>query len=470
MRIMPLLTALLVTGALYFVVIDRDALLAFAQVERTDTAESLAPADDAGPRAVRVMAMTSTARTIDNGVVLRGRTEAARIVEVRSETSGLVTSEPKRRGATVAAGDLLCELHAGTRQAQLEEARGRLLEAQSRLPEAEARVPAARAARAEAEARVAESQSRLSESRARLNEAQINANAATQLSEGGFASETRVANAEAALESARASVSSAEATLKAVEAQISSADAGIEGAIAAVESARAGIRSAEANVASAEEAISQLTIVAPFGGLLETDTAELGSLLQPGDLCATVIRLDPIKLVGFVPEGDVDRIETGALAGARLASGREVSGEVTFLSRSADETTRTFRVEVTAENSDLMIRDGQTANILIRADGEPAHLLPQSALTLDDSGQIGVRTVTEGSVARFVPVTILRDTLQGVWATGLPDSVDVITRGQEYVTDGVPVSATFADPDVVTGTESVTVPVIAPSTDEEADG
>ncbi|ROU02348.1 efflux RND transporter periplasmic adaptor subunit [Histidinibacterium lentulum] len=467
MRIMPLLLALLVSAALYFVVIDRDALLAFAQVERDTSAEAEDVAAEPAQPAIRVVATTSTAQTIDSGVVLRGRTEAARSVEVRAETSGLVISEPKRAGALVEAGDLLCELDPGTREAQLEEARGRLLEARSRLPEAEARVPAARATLAEAEARVAESESRLTEARARLNEAQINANAATQLSEGGFASETRVANAEAALESARAAVSSAEATLKSVEAQIISAEAGIEGAEAAVESARAGIRSAEANVASAEEAISQLTIAAPFGGLLETDTAELGSLLQPGGLCATVIQLDPIKLVGFVPEAEVDKLETGAMAGARLSSGREVTGEVTFLSRSADETTRTFRVEITADNSDLSIRDGQTANIVIRAEGESAHLLPQSALTLDDNGQLGVRTVAEGSVAQFRAVTILRDTLEGVWATGLPETVDVIVTGQEYVTDGVPVDPTYRD---ATTPEDAAVPALAPATDEEADG
>ena len=55
---------------------------------------------------------------------------------------------------------------------------------------------------------------------------------------------------------------------------------------------------------SAEREIDRLTITAPFGGLLESDAAEIGSLLQPGALCATVIQLDPIKLVGFIPETD----------------------------------------------------------------------------------------------------------------------------------------------------------------------
>ena len=212
----------------------------------------------------------------------------------------------------------------------------------------------------------------------------------------------------------------------------------------AAESARAGVRSAEAGVASARKEIERTEIRAPFDGLLETDTAELGALLQPGGICATVIQLDPIKLVGFTPEVDVDRIVVGAPAGARLATGREVLGEVTFLSRSADEATRTFRVEVEAANEDLSIRDGQTAEIFISSDGEAAHLVPQSALTLNDEGRLGVRLVVDAAAA-FAPVSVVRDTQQGIWVTGLDDDVSVIVVGQEFVTDGVPVEVTLRE-------------------------
>ena len=41
---------------------------------------------------------------------------------------------------------------------------------------------------------------------------------------------------------------------------------------------------------------------------------------------------------------------------------------------------------------------------------------------------------------KFVPVTLLRDTPEGVWLTGLPETAEVIVIGQEYVTDGVRVT------------------------------
>jgi multidrug efflux system membrane fusion protein len=419
MRIVPLLTAAAVTSSLYLVVFEREYLISFAtggalsedeegraaQAAVAATATHNPPATDSqtAERHVSVLAQRSSAQQVDSTILARGQTEAARQVDVRSETSGLIISDPLRRGAYVTAGQALCVLASGTKNAILNEVIARLDEAKSRVPEAEAR---------------------LTEAKARLVEAEINDRAAKQLSQGGFASETRVAATTAAVESAHADVSSAQT---------------------GVQSARSGTRAAEANVQAAESDITKLTLTAPFNGLLETDTAELGSLLQPGASCATVIQLDPIKLVGFLPETEVDKVTVGAIAGARLASGAETSGRVTFLSRAADPLTRTFRVEVTVPNTDLSIRDGQTAELRIQSEGRKAHLLPASSLTLNDKGHLGVRVVDADKRAKFISVVMLRDTVDGVWLTGLPDDVDVIVVGQEFVIDGVPVDVTYKE-------------------------
>jgi membrane fusion protein, multidrug efflux system len=184
---------------------------------------------------------------------------------------------------------------------------------------------------------------------------------------------------------------------------------------------------------------------APFDGLLETDTAELGSLLQPGALCATLIQMDPIKLVGFATEAQVDQLVTGAQAGARLASGREVIGTVSFIARSADPQTRTFRVDVTLPNANGQIRDGQSADILIQGQEQAGHLLPGSALTLNDAGELGLRAVDDEGVVSFVPASILRDTAEGVWLGGLPDQINAITLGQEFTREGARVHVTWSD-------------------------
>ncbi len=411
MRIGPILTALLVAGALYFLVFDRERLLDLAgrPEPAAPSAQAMPDSPDGGASApaaapkVSVVATRSQARPVDMALTLRGRTEAVRQVDVRAETSGKVASPPLRKGTFVETGDLLCAVDPGTSEVALAEAEARLAEARAGGPEARARV-------AEAEARLAE--------------ARINQNAASQLGQEGFASQTRVASAEAGIESARAA---------------------IEAARAGVQSVAARVQSAEAAVAAARREIDRLEITAPFAGLLETDTAELGALLQPGGLCATVIQLDPVKLVEFVPETEVEGVAVGAPAEARLVTGRTAQGEVTFLAHAADPATRTFRTEIEVPNADLSIRDGQTAEIAVSTGTRMAHLLPQSALTLDDAGDLGVRLVDAEGRAQFQGVELIRDAPNGVFVAGLPEEAEVIVVGQDYVTDGAALDVTYQE-------------------------
>ena len=409
MRIAPIITAVLVSAALYVFVFERDRLSSLTQGDTTPASVSSdtqtdeptqADASDADSGVVKVVVQKSQARMIDSAVILRGETQAARSVTVRAETSGQIINDPLRKGHVVTAGDILCQIDPGVRSSALADARARLASAQARIPETAARV---------------------AEANARLDEARINFNAANKLSETGFASETRVASAQAGVRSAEAAVATATSGLEATKSAIQSAEAAVE---------------------SAQKELDRVTITAPFGGLLETDTAELGSLMQPGAACATIVQLDPIKVVGFVPETALSRVTIGAPARAKLTGGRMVQGLVTFISRSADPVTRTFRIEIDVANTDQSISDGQTAEIVIAAEGDNAHLLPQSSLTLNDAGTLGVRIVV-ANTARFVPVTLVRDTIDGVWVTGLPAQADVIVIGQEYVRHGVRVAPTY---------------------------
>ena len=296
MRLIPVLTAVLVILGLYALVFERDRLLDFARggpsadapseagtdapAEVTDATPVTIPPPSAEPKRIGVVVIRSVAQTIDSAVVLRGETEADRQVEVRAETSGKVISEPLRKGSFVKSGDLLCQLDTGTRDATLAEAQARLEEARSRVPEAEAR---------------------LEEARARLEEAQINDNAATKLSQGGYASDVRVAGTAAAVRSAEAAVSSAQSGLQTAEAGHP------------VGRGRGGRRRARDRPADHHGPVRGPA------GKRHRRTGQPDAARQP--LCATIIQLDPIKLVGFVPETEVNRVNVGALAGARLAAG-----------------------------------------------------------------------------------------------------------------------------------------------------
>ncbi|MEC8852393.1 MAG: efflux transporter periplasmic adaptor subunit, partial [Pseudomonadota bacterium] len=85
---------------------------------------------------------------------------------------------------------------------------------------------------------------------------------------------------------------------------------------------------------------------------------------------------------------------------------------------------------------------GATVRLVIALPPRPAHRLPPSILVLDKAGSLGVHVVDATDKVVFIPVTILgiRDNL--AYVSGLPETAEVITVGQDFVTAGDLVEAT----------------------------
>ncbi|WIY53750.1 efflux RND transporter periplasmic adaptor subunit [Devosia sp. YIM 151766] len=211
----------------------------------------------------------------------------------------------------------------------------------------------------------------------------------------------------------------------------------------ALAQARAGVSQAQAGLDNAKAELERTEIVAKVAGLVQDPLAVAGAMLNPGSPCATIVELNPMIFTGMVPEAHIGLARTGLEARIKTVTGQDVVGKVTYISSVADNATRAFRAEIEIPNDDYAIRDGVTAEAIVNVGTAPGHLLPQSVLTLDDEGTLGVRTVEDGVVA-FYPITIVSDTRDGVWVTGLPLSADVIIVGQENVTSGQHVEASPA--------------------------
>jgi multidrug efflux system membrane fusion protein len=209
---------------------------------------------------------------------------------------------------------------------------------------------------------------------------------------------------------------------------------------------KAAVSAAEAAVSRAELALARTKILAPFDGVVETRSVELGDLLNVGAVCASVLDDSPMLLVGLVPEQNVTALEVGSLVEAELGTGMRISGHVTYLARAADTSSRSYRIEVEVDNSNTNIREGITAELLVDAQDLRAHQSPSSALTLDDTGEIGVKILDRNNVVRFQRVTIIGDSSNrlnpGVWVTGLSGSTTLVTIGQEIVFPGQRVDST----------------------------
>lgn len=304
---------------------------------------------------VRVRSQQAELRQAE--VILQGRSEARRSVEIKTQIDGRVVALSVDQGDTVEAGQVVARLAEDDRPAKLKEAEA------------------------------------LREQR------RIEVEAADRLAKKGFRSETQRAGATAAYEAAEAAVERARVELAYTE------------------------------------------IRAPFGGLIEERQAEIGAFLKKGERIARMVDLNPILIVAEVGERDVGRLEIGITAEARLVTGDEVSGTLHFVGSVADPATRTFRVEVEVANPDLRIPDGATAELRLPLERVLAHRISPAVLTLTDEGVVGVKTLEADRTVGFRPVRILESTAEGIWITGLPERVTLITVGQEFVKVGQPVRA-----------------------------
>jgi multidrug efflux system membrane fusion protein len=201
-------------------------------------------------------------------------------------------------------------------------------------------------------------------------------------------------------------------------------------------------KAAEAALAAAEAERDRSIIRAPFDGVI-TEVSEVGTsaFAFAGKEVAKIVSLDPMLAVVEVSERQVANVKVGNMADVRLVSGETTRGRIRYVSKSAAQATRTYRVEVELKNPDYAIPDGITAEMSIPLVPTPATRVPRSALTFSAAGSLGVRTVDRESKVGFVPITIIEDEQSHMWVGGIPGGARVIVQGQDFVREGLVVEA-----------------------------
>jgi multidrug efflux system membrane fusion protein len=206
-------------------------------------------------------------------------------------------------------------------------------------------------------------------------------------------------------------------------------------------STQAALAGAKTGLEQALLELARTEIKADIAGVIADPLVTVGSMLAAGQPCATVVQLDPMLFQASVPESKIGYARLGLIADVTTVTGAKAQGKVTYIAPSADDATRSFPIEIELPNADGGLRDGITAEAIVNVGSAQVHILPQSALTLDDSGVLGIRTVEAGSKVAFHAVDIIKDTRDGVWVVGLPAKINLITVGQEYVQPGQVVDA-----------------------------
>ena len=182
--------------------------------------------------------------------------------------------------------------------------------------------------------------------------------------------------------------------------------------------------------------IEKTTIKAPFDGIISEKMVEETEFISIGTPLFTIIDLDPIKIEGYLSEFDVNKVSVGTKALIEDSNGIKKNGIISFISPSAETSTRTFEITIEADNKDLSYKSGITTKIIIKGSELKAHKIPPSILTLLDDGTVGVKAVDNDNKVTFYPTKTIKDTIDGMWVSGLPETVNLIISGQEYISIG----------------------------------
>lgn len=209
--------------------------------------------------------------------------------------------------------------------------------------------------------------------------------------------------------------------------------------------ARAALASAEAQVIAIEQAAETLTITAPFDGRIETLDLDSGEFVSAGSEVGRLVDISPLTIAIQVPQQSLTRLKVGQKARVVFITGEERNGTVTFVGTSAAAETRTFLAEIEVANEDSAIPAGISAEVIIPTGEVTAHFLPPSIVSLDTQGSLGIKTVDSENIVTFYPIAVVKAQIDGIWVTGLPDTVDVITVGQGFVNIGDTVAPVIGD-------------------------
>jgi RND family efflux transporter MFP subunit len=162
---------------------------------------------------------------------------------------------------------------------------------------------------------------------------------------------------------------------KVAEAKLASAMNGVMEKIALIR-----VRMAELDLA--QDRLSETTIVAPFDGIVQQRHVTTGTFVQVGQPLVTVVKVNPLRFQGTVPERVAQSIAVGQkvrLQVESIAEPRVVT--VTRVSPTLEARSRALMFEAQVDNVDQRLRAGlfAEAEVVLNATAT-ATVVPRSAL------------------------------------------------------------------------------------------
>lgn len=169
----------------------------------------------------------------------------------------------------------------------------------------------------------------------------------------------------------------------------------------------ASYRTQKTRLAALRQHLDDMTIRAPFHGVVQERMVSPGEHAAPGAAVVRLVRTDPVRLVLTIPEQTVRLAQPGTPVRFSITAfpERSFAAVVRHVAPKLDPRTRSLTVEALADNPDGLLRPGYFATArLPEKRGTKAVAVPTAAVTR--SGDVARVFVVEEGTARERVVTV----------------------------------------------------------------
>ena len=185
-----------------------------------------------------------------------------------------------------------------------------------------------------------------------------------------------------------------------------------------------------------KEQIAFTNITSPRTGWIENIEVDVGEYVHYNMAVARLIGLRELVLDMQIPQSNIGDIKLGDPVEVTFNKKQYYKGRVQKIGAIANDSTRTFDVEIYIKNSDANLRAGMSGEAKIIIDKVMAFRMSPAHLTTDNSGTLYAKTIGPNEAVENRAIKIIKTQNNLAYISGLSDNSIVLKTGQAYLKEG----------------------------------
>ncbi len=364
---------------------------------------------------IEALTVPVTASELTVRITASGSVQPVRTVNVSPKSAGIVQAVFVEQGDRVTQGQLIAQMDRDQVDAQLIQNRAGVAEARAQLDDA--LNGASNTDIAQAEAALESARAQLREAEARRELAEEDRDRTQSLFEQGAVSQSTLDLDISESRSAAAAVEQFVARVNEAEQRLIDQQNGNDSE--AIAQAEARLLRAEGQLQGIQSQLADTEIRAPFAGIVTQRFASVGAFVTPtatasdvtsATSTAIVAIASGLEVIAEVPEADLGRIRVGQSVEiqADAFSDQTFSGEVRLIAPEAIErqNVTVFQVRIQLLTGTDQLRSNMNTNVAFIGNKLEDALVIPAVSVITQAGETGVLVPDETDRAQFVPVVL----------------------------------------------------------------